>query len=562
MNLKTKLIMFVSACVIVILALNAIFAFSHYKHSIKETIAQQQFRMVSILADEIDNKLLDTQQQIVALSKIAPADIMHNPAKAQAFLDGKPGIHTILDNHLFLFTLSGKIFVESPYAPGRRGLDFSFLQYLINTIKSKTPYISDPFIGYQSHDPVLMFTAPVLDSRGKIKGILAGSVDLMRDNFLGRIGTVKLGETGNLYLIDANGTMVMHQDKKRILVTQPRGLNRLSDAARDGFEGTGETITSYGMKSVSSYKRLKTKNWILAANSPLSEAYRPVRQAERYFLIAMIVGVIVVFFVISSVVNYLITPLESFTNHIKHLPQKTGDNRFLDIKTKDEIGTLSLAFNTMLTEIDNEKTALKQANSSLLMSNEQLRNLAAHLHTVREEERTRIAREIHDELGQALAAQKMELSWFRGKCGDHKPILDKSEAMMEALNETIRSVRRICTELRPPILDDFGLVDALHWQAYEFKNRTRIQCTVESMPEDIELDKERSTVFFRIFQETLTNVLKHANATKVTARLTKDNGNIVLEVKDNGKGITEEELSKHQSYGLIGMRERVHPWGG
>ncbi len=195
-------------------------------------------------------------------------------------------------------------------------------------------------------------------------------------------------------------------------------------------------------------------------------------------------------------------------------------------------------------------------------SNEQLRNLAAHLQSVREEERAKIAREIHDELGQALSAQKMELSWFRDRYGDHKPIFDKSGAMLDALNATMRSVRRICTALRPSILDDFGLVDAMQWQADEFQKRTGIECAVDSVPEHIELDKDQSTALFRIFQETLTNVLKHARATKVTARLTKDNDNITLEVIDNGKGITDEQFSKPQSFGLIGMRERVYPWGG
>ncbi len=192
----------------------------------------------------------------------------------------------------------------------------------------------------------------------------------------------------------------------------------------------------------------------------------------------------------------------------------------------------------------------------------QVRNLAAHLQSVREEERTRIAREIHDELGQALTAQKMDLSWFRDKYGDHKPIFDKAVAMLDTLNATIRSVRRICTELRPSILDDFGLVEAIKWQADQFQKRTRIECTLDPVPEDIEIDKDRSTALFRIFQEALTNVLKHAEATKVKARLTKEKDNIILEVIDNGKGITDKQLSKPQSFGLIGMRERVYPWGG
>ncbi len=195
-------------------------------------------------------------------------------------------------------------------------------------------------------------------------------------------------------------------------------------------------------------------------------------------------------------------------------------------------------------------------------AHEQLRDLAAHLQSVREEERTKIARDIHDELGQTLTAQKMELSWFREKYGDHKPIFDKAGAMLDVLNATIRSVKRICTDLRPSLLDDFGLVDAMQWQANEFQTRTRIECVVDSVPEVIELDKELSTALFRIFQEALTNVLKHAKATKVTAILTIEDDNIMLEVIDNGKGVTDEELSKPQSFGIMGMRERVYPWGG
>ena len=216
--------------------------------------------------------------------------------------------------------------------------------------------------------------------------------------------------------------------------------------------------------------------------------------------------------------------------------------------------------------LNRDITERRKITSELNKSNETLRNLAAHLQSIREEERMKIAREIHDELGQTLSALNMELSWFRDKYGDHKSIFDKAGAMLDALNATLRSVRRICTELRPSILDDFGLVDAMQWQANEFQKKAQIECAFDSVPEDIEVDKERGTALFRIFQETLTNVLKHARATKVTAKLTKNSDNITLEVIDNGKGITKgitvEQLSTPQSFGLIGMRERVYPWGG
>ena len=240
-------------------------------------------------------------------------------------------------------------------------------------------------------------------------------------------------------------------------------------------------------------------------------------------------------------------------------------NKELEQRVIERTAQLEAINRTLQDEISRHKKSqedLKEMTSDLNRSNKQLRNLAAHLQSIKEEERIKIAREIHDELGQTLSAQKMELSWFREKYADHKPIFDKAGAMLDALNTTMRAVRRICTELRPSILDDFGLVDAMHWHANEFQARTHIECIVDSEPEDIKLDKERSTALFRIFQEALTNVLKHARATKVTARLTKDHDNITLEVIDNGRGIKNEQLSKPQSFGLMGMRERIYPWGG
>lgn len=192
----------------------------------------------------------------------------------------------------------------------------------------------------------------------------------------------------------------------------------------------------------------------------------------------------------------------------------------------------------------------------------QERGFALHLQRAREEERKNIAREIHDELGQVLTALKIDLSWLNDKYADHKPLCDKTEFMLRTVNATIKTVRHICTELRPSILDDFGLFDAMQWQADEFQKRTGIECMVNIGPENIEIDKDRCTAIFRIFQEALANVYKHARATKTTAKLTHDNNDIILEIMDNGIGIEDKQLSKLQSYGLLGMRERVYPWGG
>jgi signal transduction histidine kinase len=205
----------------------------------------------------------------------------------------------------------------------------------------------------------------------------------------------------------------------------------------------------------------------------------------------------------------------------------------------------------------------KKFEEELLQSRERLRDLAAHLQIIREEERKRIAREIHDELGQALTALKMDLYWLGHRLPKEQTLLvEKTKTMATIVDRTVKSVKRISSELRPGLLDDLGLSAAIEWQAEEFTNRTGIPCELRSDPVDIVLDQQLSIAIFRIFQETLTNIARHANATKVKAILKKGLGKIEMMVSDNGKGLDNQHISDPKSYGLIGMYERVHSFGG
>jgi len=204
-----------------------------------------------------------------------------------------------------------------------------------------------------------------------------------------------------------------------------------------------------------------------------------------------------------------------------------------------------------------------ERTAELRMINEQLSMFSSYLQEAREKERTAIAREIHDELGQALTALKMDLSWLKKRLPkNQKSLFEKEASMSELVESTIQTVKKISSELRPGILDHLGLTAAIEWQAEEFQKRTGIPCSVSIVPEEIVPDKDRSTTIFRIFQETLTNITRHAKATKVSVKLEKEDSRLVLEVRDNGKGITEKQLSDSKSLGLMGIRERAASWGG
>ncbi len=194
---------------------------------------------------------------------------------------------------------------------------------------------------------------------------------------------------------------------------------------------------------------------------------------------------------------------------------------------------------------------------------EQLRNLTSYLQTAREEDRAYIAREIHDEFGQSLTALKMDLAWLAKRLpADSPPLAEKTGAMSGLIDSTIQTVRRVATELRPGLLDDLGLAAAIEWQAQEWAERTGINCELYLGDEEIVLDRDLATAIFRVFQEALTNVARHAEATEVQVELEQGPDESVLVVRDNGKGIAPDQVSDPHSLGLIGMRERAHSWGG
>ena len=213
--------------------------------------------------------------------------------------------------------------------------------------------------------------------------------------------------------------------------------------------------------------------------------------------------------------------------------------------------------------ITRDVTERKLAEQALSQSREQLRSLAAHLQSVREEERTRIAREIHDELGQMLTGFKMDVAWLDKRlAAAPPPLLDKVKTMSGLIDDMVKSVRRISAELRPGVLDDLGLVAALEWQAREFQVRTGIQCRFAPALGELELSADLGTAIFRICQETLTNVARHAQATSVRIDLGAIDRQIALTVQDDGRGITDEEMARAKSFGLVGMRERTTILGG
>lgn len=205
----------------------------------------------------------------------------------------------------------------------------------------------------------------------------------------------------------------------------------------------------------------------------------------------------------------------------------------------------------------------KRAQEKMEQAHQKLRNLYHRLEMVREEERTRIAREFHDELAQVLTTLKLELSLLHKKLGPGQAALQTStQMMMNVIDATIPTVKQLILDLRPPVLDNLGLQEALVWQGKEFERRMHIHCEIDATGPEFSLDPARSTTLFRIFQETLINVARHAQAKKVLVKLSSTNNIVTLRVQDDGVGIQPDQISNSHSLGILGMQERARVWSG
>ena len=362
LSLKTKMSLAVSLFVTVVISALAFSILSYFETELKESISSQQFTLVSTLAREIDDKIVNAHRELEALVAETPPGAAEDHNLAKKFLDTHAHLREVFDSGIVIFSSAGTLIASSPHEPQLQGKDYSFRDYIRKTVATGKPQISMPFVSTQSHHhPIVMFTAPFSDAHGKMSGILAGSIDLLRDNFLGHLATIRLGKRGYLYLYSTDRTIIVHPDRSRILRRDvPLGVNRLFDLAIKGFEGSGETVNSRGLHALSSFKRLSTTNWILAANFPQSEVYAPIYRAKWYLLAATVVALIFSNIFVWWFMGRLTAPLSLFTRHVREITGKEIEPAPIPIASRDEIGTLAQSFNEMLGEMAAHKTAIRE----------------------------------------------------------------------------------------------------------------------------------------------------------------------------------------------------------
>jgi signal transduction histidine kinase len=420
------------------------------------------------------------------------------------------------------------------------------------------------------HDGPTRFVALLRLSIGRLNALMTDNSEWARSG---------MGASGETYIVGPdqrmrNDSRFFIQDREAFFrMLERRGADRRStaamrargtsvlqqavrtEAARAALAGrTGVMIMEdyRGVPVLSAFAplRLHGLRWVLLSEIDQIEALAPVYRLREQLILAALVlalGAVALGLFIARAVARPILALAEATEAFG-----TGDmTRRARVTSDDEIGLLARTFNTMAEKIT---TATAE-----------LRALSMHLQNVREDERKSLAREIHDELGQNLTALKLDLSLLRDDllAAPHSAPATAQIARMDThINETIQSVKRIITELRPGMLDDLGLAAAIEWLAEDFQRRTGIRTALSMLPAEFTLDQPRSTALFRILQEALTNVARHAEAGAVSITLQHDAGAVHLRVQDDGCGIDAHAATDPGSFGLIGIRERARYFNG
>lgn len=443
---------------------------------------------------------------------------------------------------------------------------FSDASWFAETLRSREFTLGGDRVETVSGQPAIYAARPLLDAAGNIEGAVfaALSLDAVSRPAVRILGGLPEGSA--LVQIDpARGQLVYEADSRCWTDIKVLGASLVDTATgRESgvIQGGSDDPRIYAHASLKSPLTQRPVSIVLAI--PKAQAFSASnRILVRNLMLLGLVAVSAIAVVWIGTELFFLKPLGEMASASQRLAAGDLSARIGDISGADELRRLAGSFDQMAEALQTRIVLEQEAKEQLETSRQRLRNLTGYLQDVREQERTRIARELHDDFSQSLTILKLDLAWLKKRFPEDDPKIDeKLAAMGQVLDAALETMHTVTAELRPVILDDFGLPAALEWQSDEFKNRTGLDCRIEIDPELPALSKNLATALFRIFQELLTNIIRHAGASRVDVLLKREDRRLVLTVIDDGRGITDIQVDDARSFGLIGIRERLHPFGG
>ena len=563
LSLKTRLYLVVLAAFIPVSFL--IFYFAEEQKAIEtEAIMQKAVLLARAAANEENQHLESTRNLLVAV--------------ADAFLisDDQTERLSSLMTHLVrqseeyadfgIVDLKGRLLVSGN--PLETGRDESgkpwFKDRQMNEELAIGPYHGE----HIKNEPVLYFSLPVTNGKQQLIGTAFAAVNLnwMNRTLFNRIAGLPRGS--QLILLDESQGMLSYDVDAGQWSTPasltPEVLHEISRRSSGTLNMADENdvmwIYAYAPLVNSFRKRQVSIVLKIPREVALSASDRIFTRNVILLVLSALMAVLAIWWA-SDV--FVLRGIRALVWASRELAASDLGARVGKVGFRDELSHLAGVFDEMASSLQVRVEREEKVMASLQQSREQFRRLAAYQQEVREQERIRIAREIHDQFGQSLTILKMDLSWLKKQLPDKSVRVEqKMNAMAGVIDEAQKDLHAMTAELRPAILDDFGLAAAMEWQIDELRNHSTIDFQMEKISAEPELPKDQATALFRIFQEILTNIMRHAKADEAVVRLEVRDEELILQVRDNGRGITENEINDPRSFGLLGIRERLHPWKG
>lgn len=573
-SIRFQLTLVVLAATLPMMIFVALFA-GQQRQAATTEVEQQLLFSAKTAALGYDSTILYTRQMMQAVSRL-PSLQQHDYAACNQDLEA------IRRNYLIYLGLSvndaeGKLLCSSPPVPAEMTVqsqaDQSWFQA---AVKNKGFTVGSYATGPVSNKGNLTFGYPVISGDGQIDYVIGAGVDIAALNETA--AQLALPEGAVLRISDRAGTIILRVPNPELYVGATYPDFELLDEIGNKSEGVGRAIGVDGIARLYGFTTLPSDpsgQLVLAVGVPIEQAYEHINSNLIRNLVA-IGSLALMGMALSWIITerYILRPAYTLTTASRRLTDGNLSARTSLGKGYGELFELGQDFDQMAESLEKQESELRALNQELeqrvadrtlelRQSRDLLQQFSNHLQNLLEEERKKISREIHDELGQALTGLKMDLkSINKMLLPDQDPIRQKIAASLQLVDNTISTMRRISSDLRPGILDDLGLIAAVEWLVTNFQNRTGIEVEFIVEPMDLEIPREMNTAMYRIIQEALTNVMRHSQASRVTISITGKPEEIEIKIQDNGRGFDDETIRRSRSLGLTGIRERALLIGG
>jgi signal transduction histidine kinase len=549
-SLRIQALLFTILPLAIMLALAVGAVFYAYQQVAEKLALSRNQELARVSAERLSENMASFVRVLTTLSNL---DIVRSgdPTLQKNALTQARDLLIDFDGGAIVLNADGIVTVTEPYRPDLLGQDFSARSYFQNTRALRSFTFSDIIQELGSGEDIIVVAVPIISGDGTFQGVLAGRFYVRFQRIGEEIQKLRVSEVGEAYLIDRNGRVVYHPDYSLISAdfSQRVSVFNLMRGEREGaliIEEPGEA------RQVVGYAIVGVTGWGLVIREPWAEVVAPARISLRPIILSLLAGVVLVAGVVLLGVQGVIRPIAELAVRSRRVA--TGDyTAQVTLSPIRELRDLGNAFNEMVEQIARYQAGLRQ--------------YVAAITRTQEEERKRIARDLHDDTTQSLIAigQRIELARER-VAEDPQGAIQQLSELRKMITHTINSVRQFSRDLRPTALEDLGLVPALQYLVNELAQQDTIEVSlnVDGTPEGLPTDME--VTIYRIVQEALTNVRKHARASRAQVQAQFLARQVVVTIRDNGIGFTMPEeatdLVNEGSLGLMGLKERAQLFGG